>query len=315
MRFCPGCGKKIKQGTFCENCEPLPNIKIKDIKLRICSDCNKFHHKNKWKKYDDLKKTIKNVVKEILIKQINDFEIKINLPELKKNPGINVDFEIKITKGKNVFILPGELNVTSCNICSKKTGDYFEGTLQLRNPNKDILKFIDNYFTNQNKKVVIQKKTKHKNGIDLKVTSKKHLHELGKKLHYTFGGILKISPTLHGFDHQSSKHVYRLNVYFKAHDFKKEDVIKIDNKIIKVNKLGKIIYGINIKNNKSVSIDIKDKEYIILKKYKTSVSKIHPNVEVLHPETYQSIRIDNKTDVKLGEKVNVVLDDGNFYII
>ena len=105
------------------------------------------------------------------------------------------------------------------------------------------------------------------------------------------------------------------SIRYKDHDFIKNDVIKVDKKIIKISKLGKIIYGINIRNNKSVSIDLKDKEYKVLKQHKTSVTKIHPNVEVLHPDTYQSIRIENKADLKPGEKVNVVMDDGNIYII
>ena len=139
--------------------------------------------------------------------------------------------------------------------------------------------------------------------------------ELGSKLHFTFGGTLKQSVRLHSFDPQTSKHINRLNIYFEAHIFQAKDIVKIDNKLIKVSKLGKIIYGTNIKNNKSLTIDLKNKKYEVLKIHMTSVSKLHPNVEVLHPETYQSVKVENKANVKLGEKVNVVIDDGKVFII
>ncbi|MBN2422416.1 hypothetical protein JXB41_04250 [Candidatus Woesearchaeota archaeon] len=315
MKFCPSCGKSIKKGTFCKECEPLPEIKVKEIKLRLCSGCSRYFHKNKWNRFNKIEHVIEKVAREQLIKQLEEFQVKVKLPKYTNNAGVNVKFEIEIIKGNNCFVLPGSLDITYCSICSKKDTEYFEGNLQLRNPTQYILDFIDNYFTNQNKRVLITKKIKQKNGIDIKITSKKHLQDLGNKLQDNFGGTLKISPHLQTFDHQTSKHVYRLNVYFKALDFNVNDVIKSDNKLIKISKLGKIVYGKDIKNNKSVSIDLKNKEYTVLEKHITSVSKIHPYTEILHPKTYQSVRIENKKKVQIGERVKVVIDGGESYIV
>ncbi len=91
---------------------------------------------------------------------------------------------------------------------------YFEGTLQLRNPNEEVLNFISNQFK-RNEKVWIAKQERLKTGIDLYVSSNKFLLKLGKKLKKSFKGELKTSRTLHTKNRLTSKNVYRVTVLFR----------------------------------------------------------------------------------------------------
>ncbi|MBU0757941.1 MAG: hypothetical protein KKF44_07760 [Nanoarchaeota archaeon] len=315
MKFCPSCGKDIKEGVFCEDCEPLPDIKIKDIKIKTCSVCNKFLHQNKWKNYTTIHDAVVEVVSKGLEKQIKDFFVNPNLPPYKNNPGIKVEFLAEVVKGKNMFIVPGEINITSCPICSKEGTGYFEGILQLRKPTEEIISFIDDFFKAKQMSVLIIDKKKVKDGFDITVISKKILRDLAKKLSSEFGGILKESPHIHSYDNQTSKNIYRLNVYFEGHDFRTGDVIKHDDKVIKIAKLGKTIYGTDVRTGKSLSFKLNNKNYTLLKVYKTTVSKVSPTVEVLDPKDYQSKVVENKTTVKSGEKVKVVVENGKIYVV
>jgi NMD protein affecting ribosome stability and mRNA decay len=47
----------------------------------------------------------------------------------------------------------------------------------------------------------------------------------------------------------------------------------------------------------------------------TRVTKLFPSIEVLHPETYASAKVENKADVKLGEKVKVFQYKKGLFII
>lgn len=186
---------------------------------------------------------------------------------------------------------------------------YFQGILQLRNPNDEVIKVIKKYYS------YISKGTKQKNGFDYYFTSNKILRDLGRKLKISFGGILKESPQLYSKDRQTGKAIYRLNVLFKLLDFKKNDIMNFDNRVIKIKNIGKKISGLDIRNNKKTSFKFRNiKKYRILPIIKTRIIKTYPDIEILD-ENYQPVKTENKKKgVELNEKVKVVFFDGYWLI-
>ncbi len=312
MRFCPGCGKEIEKGTFCKKCEPLPELKLKDILIKACPRCSTYLFQNKWKHYDDIEDSVMAVVKAMLEKQLDDYDIYPVVSEHKKNPGVFADFEAQVEKGRNTFVIPGKIQYVHCKNCSKQDTEYFEGVLQVRNPNPDIEKFIDAFFKAE--KAFISKMDKVKGGLDLHISSRKKLHELGGKLQVRFGGTLKESPRLFSRNTQTSKEVYRLTVYYLAPYYKEGDAIAVDGKVMKVTKVGKMVHGTDA-SGRSVAFDPKNKEITVLDKKTTTVSQVFPGIEILHPETFQQVPVENAADVKPGEKVKVVMHEGKCYIV
>ena len=314
MRFCPGCGTKIKKNErYCLDCKPKENLNVGKINLKICSSCHKYLHKNKWNKFENLEGAIISVTRDSIKGSTKDLNFKPILEKFDINPGIKRKFEVEISRDNDLFIVPGKLEISYCDNCAKQQGDYFEGVLQLRNVNDKIIDFIKDYLKNNN--VFISKESKQPNGYDITVSDKKKIQNLGSMLHKKYGGTLKISPRLHTRNKQTSKDVYRVNVYYESPNYKVGDVIKVENKLIFIAGIKKNIIGKDLPTGKNMSVDLSNKEYEILIPKKTTVSKIHPNVEVLDPETYQSIPVQNSKKVKQGEKVKIVNDHGLFYII
>jgi nonsense-mediated mRNA decay protein 3 len=133
--------------------------------------------------------------------------------------------------------------------------NYFQGILQLREGNKEIINFIDNEFKKENRPdVYISKKVKVKNGIDFYVTSNKFLRKLGRKLKDVFGGDLKESEKLFTRNNQTSKNVYRLNVMFRPCSYKKDDVIEYRGEKFVVMAVGDKIQARNKETGKRVLI-------------------------------------------------------------
>ena len=95
--------------------------------------------------------------------------------------------------------------------------NYFEGTLQLRNPNEECLNFIRNQFKN-NQKAWVSKEEYHKTGIDYYISSNKFLLKLGKLLKKSFKGELIISRRIYTQHKLTSKNVYRMTVLFRLKD-------------------------------------------------------------------------------------------------
>ena len=95
-----------------------------------------------------------------------------------------------------------------------KNPNYFEGILQIRNPNEECVNLIRNQFKN-NEKAWIAKEEKQKNGFDLYISSNSFLLALGKKLKKSFNGTLKTSRKLHTQSRLTSKKLYRVTVCFR----------------------------------------------------------------------------------------------------
>lgn len=309
MGFCPNCGKKTEKG-FCTKCRPVPDLKTKDINFRVCAACRKYFYKNKWVK-GDLRPAVEKMVKDSLKGEEPNLRFKIpaNLP----GPGLNLEFSITHLKDNAEFKIPACLELTYCESCSKRQGKYFEGTLQLRKVDDDVLDFIDNYVKQNN--FFISEKTETEDGIDLDISNQRKLQALGQQLKKTFGGILKVSIRQFTHNRLTSKQVYRVNVYYESPPYKKGDVILLDDKAYLLTSVRKTVSAIELKTDKKVTLDIEGKNITLLPKAETRITKVFPAIELMDPETFQNAPVQNKADVKLNEKVKVVNFNGLFYIV
>lgn len=130
--------------------------------------------------------------------------------------------------------------------------DYFQGILQLRDINDEIIRFVLNQIKRRSD-AVITKTIKFSNGVDLYITSQKFIRILGKKLKESFGGELKISSRLHTKSRQG-KDLYRVNVLFKLSKYKKGDVVDVRGDKVRLIRIGRKIFAKNMKTGKKMTI-------------------------------------------------------------
>lgn len=133
--------------------------------------------------------------------------------------------------------------------------DYFEGILQIRNPNKELLDWIRNRVLAQ-KRAFISKEKTVKNGIDLYMSSQHYLQNLGKQLQEKFKGILKTSKRLHTVDKVTSKLLYRVNVLFKPFPYKRGDIITLYGEQVQIMQIGKRVQIKNMQTGKKTTVPI-----------------------------------------------------------
>lgn len=130
--------------------------------------------------------------------------------------------------------------------------NYYQGILQLRDVNEEIISFVRNQLKKRGD-VFITKTVKNPNGVDLYITSQKFIRILGKKLKDSFGGELKISSKLHTRNKQG-KELYRVNVLFRLLKYKVGSVVSIRGEDIRILSMGSKIFGRNMKTGRRVSI-------------------------------------------------------------
>ena len=134
--------------------------------------------------------------------------------------------------------------------------NYYQGILQLRDINDEILNFVYQQ-TEKRGDVAITKTVRLDNGLDLYMTSQKFIRILGKKLKESFGGEMKTSAKLHTRNRQG-RDLYRVNLLFKLSKYKKGDVVLVRGERIRLIKTGMKIFGKNLKNGKRVKIRQED---------------------------------------------------------
>lgn len=134
--------------------------------------------------------------------------------------------------------------------------DYYQGILQLRNINDEILTFVGNQIKKRDA-VAITKTVKSPNGVDLYLTSQKFIRTLGKKLKDSFGGELKVSSKLHTRNKQG-KDLYRVNVLFKLSKYKTGDIVLVRGDQVRLISIRRKIFARNLKTGKKVTIRSSD---------------------------------------------------------
>lgn len=116
----------------------------------------------------------------------------------------------------------------------------YEGILQLRNPNKQVLEFVRG-FSKRKLEFKIAQEKKVTNGIDLYINKQKLLLALGKKLHEQFVGEYKTSRKLFTRQRHTGKRVYRVNVLLRLPHFKKGQVLVIRDEEYKILAIGNTV--------------------------------------------------------------------------
>ncbi len=216
---------------------------------------------------------------------------------------------------KETYMVPADIEFTYCPNCSIHQ-QYFEGVLQLRNPHDEVINYVRNeVMRNKDRGAFITKEVMHKKGMDFYISKQHFIQNLAKGIQKKFGGKVNVNPELFSRDKQKSRDLYRMNILVELPLFKKGDIVKIDKSIINIKKMGKTITGEDLVTRKSASFDYPQKKAELLEKKTGIVSKNYPHLEIIDPESYQSVKPENSKDVKINEKVRFVMANGKIYII
>ena len=185
----------------------------------------------------------------------------------------------------------------------EKHVDYFEGELQLRGVDKEILNYVFKRIEKEGARIPDSKEFGEGN-YNFKITSKKTARKIGAELKKKFGGELTESAKLFTRDHLTQKEVHRLNVYFKKFPVNVGDYVEYNKGAYKITGFatGKAKV-LNITTGKSTQALVKSLKK--LDKHKCQVVQVQPEVYVLD-EDFQNIKVVNGEGLKLNQKIKCV---------
>ncbi|MFH1400443.1 MAG: NMD3-related protein [Nanoarchaeota archaeon] len=300
MDFCAKCGTSIDCGALCAGCSTV-KADTKKLSMSLC-DCGRYWNGTRWLPYTDLHAIARSAAKKAgaVAPSISSHDKE----ELHLHDASNNEYHLTI---KSV----------ECEICHRKKSGYFQGILQLRCDNQDILLSVLDFIGNRLKdsKAFIAKIEEHKAGIDLYVSDNHYFLGLTKKLQNHFGGTITQSPQIFTRDKMTSKDVYRVNTLIRLPSCSVGDAIVKDGNVYVIIKHGKRIVARDLGSGKQAMLDYRD-TMTVLKKHITTASVVHPRLEAIHPATFQSEPILNthRKSYVQGQEITIVISSGMYII-
>lgn len=323
-RFCPKCGARISQGTFCADCAKA-SLDYTPPRIEISEFDRTFRH-GTWHRFTDIEELIKSRIKEALGDKHADITLEPFEFTPKKNAKVTVTADV-VSKGTS-YRLTARLVYRKCDYGEKRQSSYFEGILQLRNISEKLLPFIRRRLSSmEDKGVFVTKTVEQKDGIDLYLTDRSAVQQIARQIQQKYGGELKISPQLFTFDHERSKDVYRVNAFIRLPDYTVDDVVRYakpkspeHDRYLKITKMGRIIMGTDPCTGKLASFETGHvKGLKKIESRQSTVMVVFPAITVMDPDDYQEDEIINAKALwkryESGQRVTIVKTDAGVMII
>ncbi|MBI4452207.1 hypothetical protein HY637_02150 [Candidatus Woesearchaeota archaeon] len=134
--------------------------------------------------------------------------------------------------------------------------NYYQGILQLRDVNEEMLSFVYNQIKKRGD-VAVTKTMNLPNGKDLYITSQKFITILGKKLKESFGGQITTSSKLHTRS-KTGRDLYRVNVLYRPAKYKRGDIVAVRGDKVKLLQVGRRIFALELKTGKKIRVRSED---------------------------------------------------------
>lgn len=303
-------------GELCSLCQQatLPQKLAQDtISVSYCTLCKKFS--------SGRKKVATRKLADVLIRYLKPSFPNLSIASLDistfhaPHPGISHDITITVRHDGRTYDLSAVIDATTCTSCGRSRTEYFEGVLQLRSADDEAVRLVRTEL-HKIRGCQISKEKLYDAGADFFVSNQAALLPIAKKLQRKYGGVLKTSARLYGLDRQRSKDIHRVTVMLTLPMMKRHDVIEREGNVIKIIEVGRAIRGVDLQANTRVTIHASEKVIVIPAK-KTAVSKVHPQLEILEPGTYQSVPVGpyHGEKLKQGQNVKAVYAKGRWWIV
>jgi NMD protein affecting ribosome stability and mRNA decay len=125
-------------------------------------------------------------------------------------------------------------SLSTCPVCAKRLGNYYEAIIQLRGEKGERLDFVLKHLLQAieeapSKEVFLTKMDRIKEGYDLLLSDKQYARAIARKALEHFGGTYKETSHLVGM--KKGSELYRITVSIRIPNFQKLDVISVDKEL------------------------------------------------------------------------------------
>jgi nonsense-mediated mRNA decay protein 3 len=341
--FCPKCGKDtdVFYDNVCRQCF------IGDKKLlgcppvvytRICPTCGSVFKRGKWQSKENESNAIIECIKDNLKinKQAQDIELELTPKQLDYSRyGVHVEAKANIEGVPIDAVLDTEVRISweTCDTCSRISGGYFEGIVQIRadkrlptleelNRCRDIAEDVAARSREKGERLAfIAKIVELDEGIDIYVGLSKLGKQICRAIIDAFGGRFIESPKLVG--QKNGEDLYRITFALRLPEFVRGDIVSVDDTVIEVQSCGKHVSGIDLETGRRFIENFNDLlEVKKLGRRQDAVPAVlvadeDRMIQVLDPETYETVTIKRPEflSAEPGNEIKIIKTAKGIYVL
>lgn len=336
------CGVKVTDGTFCPKClrelHPLLS-KVKDAHIDFCVLSGDVRLQTAWERMS-VEEAIEKAVKKALVPgaEVTILNVEVGqaqstvtggeqsqevIFDFLKKPGIDRVVDVPVTVTGSVegageyseeYLIPLHIKTTVSKKYSKIGSQYFEGTLQLRNEEPRHVVALKKHFS-RFPDLAINKTIDVSTGHDYQITDKQRMRQIALKLQQQFGGLMKENARLVTRDKQKSKDVYRLTILLEFPPYHVGDVLTDGKRVLELRSFGKKLQFRNVLTGKKVELLYEKDLLEPVEVFDAKISQAHPELAILHPETFQQVPVRAREELAVDSEVRVVQHKNAWYVI
>ncbi len=332
--ICPKCGNEVEKlfDGRCKSCF-FENFELAELPLvlhsKICATCGARFNKNKWTNIGNLEDIVMNTVEDALLihNDVENIEVYHELRQLTPHMyRAKIDVRATIMDEPLHQEVKTEVRITreACDTCSRISGGYFEGIIQIRASNRQpsteelqkCMQITNEVIERMQKKgdrfAFISNSAEDKDGVDLYLGSANTSRHICREIESQLGGSSTESPTL--FGRKEGKDVYRVTFSMRLPEFSSGDIIELRNRVIEVRKFGKNVTGIDLNNgSRFLATPDEVKGAKLIAKRSTASKAVLVAIEndelmVLDPKTFETVTIKKPflLSAEAGDEIPVV---------
>ncbi len=341
--FCPKCGKDtdVFFENMCKECfmENRTLIQCPAVLYsRICPTCGSLYKRGRWSSREDEEETIRECVNDS-IKQDNEAkDLKLTLTPKRLDYSryrVHIDAVATIKGAPIEAAQDTEMRISweTCDTCSRVSGGYYEGIVQIRADKRLPTKEELDKCTQIARDVAKRSRDKGERlafiaqtldlyeGIDFYVGVIKLGKQICRAIIDVFGGKFLEFPKLVG--QKNGVDLYRITFALRLPEFVKGDIISVGDKVIEVKNCAKHVSGIDIETGKRFMENFSD--LIDVKKLSRRLNAVPAvlvadegrTIQVMDPDTYESVTIKRPEflNAEAGSEVMIVKTEKGIFMV
>ena len=210
-----------------------------------------------------------------------------------------------------------------CQQCSRLKGGYFEAILQVRknggNISREEVDIADDIVARQvieERGNYVSKRVEHPTGVDYYIGDRGSASLAAKTVKQAFDGKMDVSSSLVG--RKDGQDVYRDTYIVRIPAYQRGSYVELDDRVYKVMDTGKRVGLLDLHSGqrRPVYDDDMQEATIIDAEPQDAVVLSHGTgeIQVLHPETYETVVLTIPQDRDIGETVQVIIWNGRVYL-
>lgn len=341
--ICPKCGKGTTTSLsgVCRECffqnfvlAQLPQV----IQARLCATCGARFTRGRWADEYDIETAVLKTIEDNLSIHEAAEDVEVCIVPRQLTPHMykaEVEVVAAIQGERITVVLSTEIRIIreSCEMCSRISGGYFEGILQIRatdrtpteNELATCLRIVDTTIDRMRAKgdrlAFVTETIRSKEGLDLYIGSINSGRHICKSIIDELGGTFTESPSL--FGQKDGRDVYRITFSMRLPRFTPGDIISIRNRKIVVKHMEKKLTGTDLADS---SRFIATEDEIALAKHVGNirdavnavlVSEEEHELMILDPFTFRTINLKKPSGFSMpqDEEISVIrIEDALFLL-